>query len=127
MSPNVPDRTSSSSDSWSTSTMPAIAVMSSATPPYAGTLAPQTPLRPATVVTGTRASLQIDRTAATSLASDGLATAAARAGATPSRAQIIARGHQSRLVSTHVVLSVDTSAHADPRRVTRSSGTSTPA
>ena len=56
-SPNVPGRTSTSIDVVSTPTMPSNAVRSSSTPPYAGTLAPHTPLRPAAAVSGTCASL----------------------------------------------------------------------
>ena len=46
-------------------TMPLIAVRSSTTPPCTGTLAPQTPLRPAAGVTGTFAALHAASTAAT--------------------------------------------------------------
>ncbi len=53
--------------------------MSSSTPPWTGTLAPHTPLRPAAAVTGTRASLQIWSTAATWAGDVGRAIAAARA------------------------------------------------
>ena len=54
--PKVPGRTSTTSEVVSTSTTPASAHRSSATPPKAGTDEPHTPERPAMAVTGTRAS-----------------------------------------------------------------------
>ena len=67
----------------STSTMPARPQQSRATPPKTGTLAPHTPLRPATAVTGTPASLQAASTAATSAGVVGPGDAAGRAGTWP--------------------------------------------
>jgi hypothetical protein len=121
----VPAATSRTSDGSSTLTIPDRPVRSRTTPPWTGTDAPHTPLRPAAAVTGTRASWHSARTAATSSADDGRATAAASPATWPSVAQAMAPGHQSRLASATMAASTDTSVQALARRSTRSSGTST--
>jgi len=64
-------------------------------------------------------------TAATSPAVSGRATAAARAATCPSSAQIIAKGHQSRLASVTAAASTVTSAHAERSRRSTSPSTVT--
>ena len=59
--PNVPARTATTPDCSSTSTIPLTPVISSNTPPNAGTLAPHTPLRPPAAVTGTRCGAQCEQ------------------------------------------------------------------
>ena len=90
--------------------------MSSTTPPKTGIDAPHTPLRPPAAVTGTPASWQSAAMPATSDAEAGRATAAARAGTWPAVAQIMARGHQSRLASAVSPGSTLTTAHTSERR-----------
>ena len=105
--------------------MPASAHRSSTAPPCNGTLAPQTPLRPAAAVTGTRASLHTASTPDTSSTSRGRATTAASPGASPSRAQLMASGHQSRPASARDAGSVVTSSQTPRSRASSFSSTST--
>ena len=81
-------------------------MVSSTTPPYSGTDAPETPLRPPAAVTGTRAWLQAVRTAATWEVDVGRTTAPARRGTIPASDQCSASGHQSRLASATCAVSV---------------------
>ena len=124
-SPNVPARTSTSSEFWSTATMPLSAVTSRSTPPKTGTLAPHTPLRPAAAVTGIRASLQSRSTAWTCAVSCGCTTTDACTATCASSAQIIASGHQSRLAAATAALSSISSAPVARRRLRVASSTST--
>ena len=109
----------------STSTIPAIAVRSRTTPPWSGTEAPHTPLRPPAAVTGTRASWHSASTDATWSASAGRATAAARLATCPVVAHAMASGHQSRLASATAAASTVTSGQTSRRRASRASSTST--
>src|SRR5438874_7182127 len=105
--------------------MPASAHTSSTTPPCNGTLAPQTPLRPAAGVTGTRASSHTASTPATSSTSRGRTTTAASPGTSPSSAQPMANGHQSRPASARADGSVVTSSQTPRSRANSLSSVST--
>ncbi len=95
----MPARTSTNNEVVSTPTIPVRPVRSRRTPPKTGTLAPHTPLRPAAAVTGTRAALQSRSTACTCSVSAGFTTTDACTATCASSAQIMARGHQSRLAA----------------------------
>ena len=97
--PNVPAKTSTTPDARSTDTTPAIAVMSSTTPPNIGTDAPLTPLRPAVTVTGTSCAAHARTTRCTSAVSRGETTATGSCGTCDCNAHRMASGHQSRACS----------------------------
>src|ERR1035437_3202768 len=123
--PNVPARRSATSEVVSTFPMPDSPHRSRETPPKTGMEAPQTPLRPPAAVTGTRASLQAARTAATCWVSVGRATSAGRVGTCPRVAQPMARGHQSRPASALSVGSSLISAQTSIRRLRSAASTPT--
>ncbi len=108
----------------STSPIPARSVRSASTPPWTGTDAPHTPLRPPATVSGTWASAQMRTTSATWPVVAGRATTAALAGTSPASAQCRARGHQSRLASA-TAASSSTTAQTPRRASITSAGTST--
>jgi hypothetical protein len=124
-SPKVPASTSTVSDGLSTERMPVRPQRSRTTPPCSGTDEPTTPLRPPAAVTGIRASLQMARTAPTWAGVSGRTTAPATAATWLSAAQVMARGHQSRLASARSRASVVTDGPAPRSRSITSSGTST--
>src|ERR1035437_2909663 len=123
--PNVPARRSATSEVVSTFPIPDSPHRSRETPPKTGMEAPQTPLRPRAAVTGTRASLQAARTAATCWVSVERATSAGRCRTCPRVAQPMARGHQSRPASALSVGSSLISAQTSIRRLRSAASTPT--
>jgi hypothetical protein len=77
------------------------------TPPYSGIEAPHTPLRPPAAVNGILLSLQYDKTCETCSVDVGRTIAAARTGTSPTIAQCMLSGHQSRLANAVSKLVID--------------------
>ena len=96
-------------------------VRSSETPPLSGTAPPQTPLRPAAGVTGTAASAQAARTAATSSVDCGRTTTAGIPPTRSSSAQPTPSGHQSRPCAVRSASSVESAAPVERSRSRKAS------